>query len=361
MSSITRRFYTELCQTLFRHPSLVDAAEPLIQRVFPWFRAGFYAARVLQIKPQAGCLRLKLKVGQFFPMFTPGQHLQLRVSIRGVPMERTFSICSSVQQLHAQREIELAIKIQPQGHFTGALSGELTPGSYVHLSAPEGDFALSQGSAACLVAAGSGVTPLFSMLTSLSRLTVPLLFVYSYRGTEQLLFAEHWAALQAKFPLLKLVLWDSATRGRLSADHIFEELQPELRGQFLLCGPVAFTQDLRTACLARSVSPTQITAESFGLLQRTTATSQPVRITLGRQQHDLGGQGSILQRAEQSGLVLRYGCRRGVCMQCLCDKSSGVVRNLLTGELSDAGAGRIQLCISEAVSPVELSSEGLIV
>ena len=32
MSSITRRFYTELCQTLFRHPSLVDAAEPLIQR-----------------------------------------------------------------------------------------------------------------------------------------------------------------------------------------------------------------------------------------------------------------------------------------------------------------------------------------
>lgn len=361
MSAVYRRIYTELCQMLFRQSSLAGAAEPLIQRLLPWYNAGFYAARVLQIKPQAGCLRLKLKVSRFFPLFTPGQHLQLRVNISGVPTERTFSICSSVQQLHAQREIELAVKIQPQGHFTGALSGELTPGNYVHLGPPTGDFALSQGSAACLIAAGSGVTPLFSMLTSLSRLTVPLLFVYSYRGTEQLLFAEQWAGLQAKFPLLKLILWDSAARGRLSADRIFEELQPELRGQFLLCGPVAFTQDLRAACLARGISPTQIAAESFGMIQRTAATSQPVRIALGRQQHDLVGQGSILQRAEQSGLVLRYGCRRGVCMQCLCDKSSGVVRNLLTGELSDAGAGRIQLCVSEAVSPVELSSEGLVV
>ena len=138
-------------------------------------------------------------------------------------------------------------------------------------------------------------------------------------------------------------------------------MQPELRGKFLLCGPTEFTQDFRAACLAQGVSPTQISTESFGLLQPTAANSQPVRLALGRQQHDLGGQGSILQRAEQSGLVLRYGCRRGVCMQCLCDKSSGVVRNLLTGELSDAGVGRIQLCISEAVSPVELSSEGLVV
>lgn len=361
MSSIYRRFYTEVCQTLFRQPNIVDAAEPLIQRVFPWFRADFYAARVLQIKPQAGCLRLKLQVSRFFPLFTPGQHLQLRVSIQGVPMERTFSICSSVQQLHAQREIELAVKIQPQGRFTGALSGELTPGSYVHLGAPTGDFALSQDHAACLIAAGSGVTPLFSMLNSLSRLTVPLLFVYSYRGAAQLLFAEHWAELQAKFPLLQLVLWDSAVNGRLTPERLFAKLQPELRGKFLLCGPTEFTQDFRAACLAKGVSPTQISTESFGLLQRTAATSQPVRLTLGRQQHDLGGQGSILQRAEQSGLVLRYGCRRGVCMQCLCDKSSGVVRNLLTGELSDAGDGRIQLCISEAVSPVELSSEGLVV
>ncbi|MDZ7869958.1 MAG: FAD-binding oxidoreductase [Rheinheimera sp.] len=361
MSSIYRRFYTELCQTLFRQPNILTAAEPLIQRVFPWFSAGFYAARVLQIKPQAGCLRLTLKVSRFFPLFTPGQHLQLRVSIRGVPMERTFSICSPVQQLHAKREIELAVKIQPQGRFTSALSSELTLSSYVHLGAPTGDFSLSQDHAACLVAAGSGVTPLFSMLNSLSRLTVPLLFVYSYRGATQLLFAEHWAELQAKFPLLQLILWDSAVMGRLTPERLFAKLQPKLRGKFLLCGPTEFTQDFRAACLAQGVSPTQISIESFGLLQRTAASSQPVRLALGQQQHVLGGQGSILQRAEQSGLVLRYGCRRGVCMQCLCDKSSGVVRNLLTGELSDAGAGRIQLCISEAVSPVELSSEGLIV
>ena len=361
MSSIYRRLYTELCQTLFRQSSIEVAAEPLIQRVFPWFCAGFYAARVLQIKPQAGCLRLKLKVSRFFPLFTPGQHLQLRVRIAGVPATRTFSICSAVQQLHEQREIELAVKIQPQGRFTGALTDALKPGDYVHLSAPTGEFALQQGQPACLIAAGSGVTPLFSMLTSLSRLTAPLLFIYSYRGVSQQLFAEHWAALQAKFPLLTLVLWDSAVQGRLTPDRLFSALQPQLQGQFCLCGPIAFTRELRSALQQKGVACAQIVAESFGIAHSNNTDSQPALLQLGRQKHLLGGHGSLLQRAEQSGLTLRYGCRRGVCMQCLCDKSSGVVRNLLTGEVSDAGPGRIQLCISEAVSAVELSSTECIV
>ena len=92
------------------------------------------------------------------------------------------------------------------------------------MGARTGDVSLSQDHAACLIGAGSGVTPLFSMLNSLSRLTVPLLFVYSYRGAVQLLFAEHWAELQAKFPLLQLVLWDSAASGRLTPERLFAKL-----------------------------------------------------------------------------------------------------------------------------------------
>jgi ferredoxin len=67
------------------------------------------------------------------------------------------------------------------------------------------------------------------------------------------------------------------------------------------------------------------------------------------------GEGSLLQSLEAAGLDPAYGCRRGICMQCLCQKSQGLVRNLVTGETSDAGPGQIQLCISQPLSAVELS------
>lgn len=361
-----QRVYTEICQTLFRQPNISSAAEPLIQRFFPWFSAAFYAGKIVDIQQQADCLRVRLRVSPRFPLFSPGQHVQIRVAINGVATERTFSICSRVQQLQEQREIELAIKIQPHGRFTSALPARLKRGNYVHLSAPAGEFCLPKDSPVCLIGAGSGITPLFSMLSSVSRLTVPMLFIYSYRGISQQLFAEQWQALKAKFPLLTLVLWDSAVQGRLTTERLLNELNPDLRGQFLLCGPHAFTQQLQSQLSAHGVTSTQIRSESYGAMLFSAAESAgatdgaatgQVQLQLGTQLHWLAGHGSLLQLAEQSGLALRYGCRRGVCMQCLCEKSSGIVRNLLTGELSDAGPGQVQLCISAAVGVVELKSQ----
>lgn len=346
--------YQEICQTLFRTTGLAAAAEPFIRRLFPWYKAGFYAARIMMIKPGAGCLRLRLQVSRLFPAFVPGQHLQLRVNIRGVDTERTFSICSSSQMFRQQRQLELMIQIQQGGHFTQALSGLLRPGAYVHLTRPEGEFALQQDVASCLIAAGTGVTPLFSMLSSVSRLTKPMVFIYCFRGTDRQLFAEEWAGLKTRFPLLKLVLWDSRERGRLTPEAILEYIQPDAQRRYYLCGPQDFTTQMGMFLQDSGIRPSHINSESFGGWVSGSDISHPVLLQQGRQRHQLRGQGSLLQRAEQAGLTLPYGCRRGVCMQCLCEKRSGIVRNLLTGELSDAGPGRIQLCISEAVSPVEI-------
>jgi ferredoxin-NADP reductase len=356
MPAIFQTIYQELCQTLFRHTSFTAAAEPILRQFVPAYRAGLHRARILSITPQAGCLRLRLKVSRRFPAFVAGQHLQLHIEIDGRLLERTFSICSAEQRLSELHELELAIQIQPQGRFTGALSGRLRPGHNVYLSRPAGDFCLKRQQPACLVAAGSGVTPLFSMLKSISRLTQPMTFIYSFRGQTRQLFAEEWGALQAKFPLLRLVLWDSASQGRLTPALLLSRLQPDLQAQFYLCGPQQFTTDFSGALIDAGVAKTAIHSESFGVVVPAAGETQPVLLQLGHQIHQLGGHGSLLQRAEQAGLTLPYGCRRGVCMQCLCEKQSGVVRNLLTGELSDAGPGRIQLCISAAVSPVTVQS-----
>lgn len=356
MPAIFQTIYQELCQTLFRQSGFTAAAEPFLRQLIPAHRAGLYRARILSITPQAGCLRLRLKVSRRFPAFVAGQHLQLHVELNGRLLERTFSICSAEQRLSELRELELAVQIQPQGRFTGALPGTLCPGMYVHLSRPVGDFCFERQLPAYLIAAGSGVTPLFSMLSSISRLTQPMTFIYSFRGQTRQLFATEWAALQAKFPLLRLVLWDSEKQGRLTPERLLGELQSDLQAHFYLCGPQQFTVDFSSALLNAGVAKAAIRSESFGIVVPPNGEIQPVVLQLGQQSHQLGGHGSLLQRAEQTGLTVPYGCRRGVCMQCLCEKNSGVVRNLLTGELSDAGPGRIQLCVSEAVSPVTVKS-----
>lgn len=355
ISLMLTNFYQELCQTLFRQRSLSAAAEPLIRKLVPWYRAGLFAARILQITEEAGCLRLRLKVQSGFPLYRPGQHLQLSVRIDGREMERTFSICSPVQSLQQMRELELTIQLQPNGRFTQALPKVLRIGDYVHLSRPEGDFCLQLDRSTCLIAAGTGITPLFSMLSSVSRLALPMVLVYSFRGAARQLFAHELAALQARFPLLTLVLWDSSQQGRLTFEQLRQQVQFDSDSRFYLCGPNGFTAQFSAALQASGVSASQIQTESFGGYAAEGSLHQPVFLQLGQQQHQLNGPGSILLQAENAGVTLPYGCRRGVCMQCLCEKRSGVVRNLLTGELSDAGRGLIQLCISEAVTPVEIA------
>jgi stearoyl-CoA 9-desaturase NADPH oxidoreductase len=62
-----------------------------------------------------------------------------------------------------------------------------------------------------------------------------------------------------------------------------------------------------------------------------------------------------LEGLERVGLNPTFGCRIGICKSCQCIKRSGVVKNHRTGELSDAPNEWIQLCVSSALSPLELA------
>ena len=58
---------------------------------------------------------------------------------------------------------------------------------------------------------------------------------------------------------------------------------------------------------------------------------------------------NLLEALEAAGETPQHGCRMGVCHECKCRKTSGAVRNVLTGEVSE-GEEDIQLCISVAAS-----------
>jgi stearoyl-CoA 9-desaturase NADPH oxidoreductase len=204
------------------------------------------------------------------------------------------------------------------------------------------------------------------MLSSVTRLTQPVLLIYSFRGAEQMLFAESWRDLQSRFPLLQIQFVDTNLRQRLQPGDVETWCKSQPQCQVYLCGPSRFSLDWQNKLLALGVDASAIQQESFGLAAvpflvaaasgAEKPESFPIEIRQSTQVRNISStQGSLLSSLEAAGFNPPYGCRRGICMQCLCQKNQGLVRNLLTGEISDVGPGMIQLCISQPLSAVELS------
>jgi|GEM_PF-82451 len=358
------------CRVALVQPSLRSYLEPLIRLLQPTFRAHLHHAAVVECKQQGNFLQLTLKPEQRWQGFIPGQHLQLVLELAGRAVSRTFSISSSLQEYQQHGHVRLTIQQQQQGLLTphlhqylkgstAAKAGSATS-SCVHLSAASGDFVLQhQQQPIFMLAAGSGITPIHAILMSMTRLTQPLLLIYSFRGVAELLFADSWSLLQQRFPLLQVQLIDTTCRERLQSAELSAWLTDKPDSQIFLCGPSAFSQHWLQQLALLHVPKSQIRQESFGFVatasQGDAKSSQQIAVEQAAQRLTLqSSNGSLLLDLEAAGLNPRYGCRRGICMQCLCQKNQGVVRNLLSGEISDTGPGQIQLCISQPLSAVEL-------
>lgn len=330
---------------------------PLLQRLAPGFLPGHYRARLLYRQWQtADMLKLNFSVSGRWPGFVPGQHVVLTLKHHGRYISRPFSICSPLSLWQSQRQIQLCCKVNHNGEFTPLLN-QLKNGAVVNISKAQGNFVWQQPAAAAVfVAAGSGITPVAAMLLSQRHWLAPVSLFYRCRGVENAALLSDLQQLATRQPLFTLTLSDSRTEPA-------ETLQQQLianssNKQFYLCGPAGFMQQVRTALTNSGVNTTQIRQEQFGLLipapaKHTTDTKQLTAsfIRAGTStQVTLNPQQSLLQSAEQHGLTPRFGCRMGVCFQCVCDKVSGQVRDLRSGALSSHGTEQIQLCVSQPVT-----------
>ena len=64
----------------------------------------------------------------------------------------------------------------------------------------------------------------------------------------------------------------------------------------------------------------------------------------------------LLVVGESVGVVMPYGCRRGICFGCLTPLRYGRVRDLRTGEVHDRAGQMIQTCVSAAAGPLALDA-----
>ncbi len=349
-----RPLWQQLCRILLVQPSLQSYLEPLFRLWQPGYRAGWYRVQWLSAERQGQFLLFRCKPSRRWTGFLPGQHLTLMVEINGRAVSRTFSISSSLQQFQQDGSISLCLQIQTAGQLTPYLAGEIANLPPGYISAASGDFVLQQQQQPLLMlAAGSGITPIYAMLSSISRLTQPLTLIYSSRDADPVLATE-LKQLQEQWPLLQLIFIHSKTSGRLSPEMLVGWVPDVAKRRCYLCGPTGFSQQWQHWLQQQGVPAQAILQESFGLQLTASGKAQPLDIQTQAGRVNTLSQGNLLQSLEQAGLNPRYGCRRGICLQCLCQKQQGQVRNVLTGALSGNGAEMIQLCLTEAVTALQL-------
>ncbi len=326
--------------------------------------------------------------------FKPGQFLTLKASIAGESVRRSYSICSSKQRYASAHEIEVGIKPVQGGLFSNWAT-QLQAGDTLEVMPPEGRFTprLSGGVHRVGWAAGSGITPLLSIIASTlagepdSRFTL----VYCNQRSSTILFNEALQDLKDRYPA-RLSLIHLMSRqaqevalfnGRLDAGKVSELLASLIPAasidETFVCGPEAMIEACEQALLAAGVPRERIHTERFlsgapsGASQFIANSSRPQRaggpndskdpvkatpirlsVALDGKVHELrmAADERILDVALAAGLDLPYSCKGGVCCTCRAKVLEGQVamEKNFTLEAWEVSKGFVLSCQARPVS-----------
>ena len=196
-----------------------------------------------------------------------------------------------------------------------------------------------------------------------SQFPYPVTLLYYAKNRDEFIFQAELEAIAKHFPQVRVYLIN--TRETASDNHLSGHLREEHLQRALnftpehvfICGPNALREAAEALIAENYDHRPACHSESFGLVVKPgagTENAQPVRLTKSHKTIECGPDTPLLEAAEQNGLSPNYGCRMGICHTCKCKKSSGIVRNAVTGKVSGNDEEEIQLCISIPETPVEL-------
>lgn len=320
-------------------------------------------ARVVERRVEArDTVTLRLQPSRHFAGFAPGQHVNVGVEVNGTRLTRSYSP-SSIPR--ADGAVEITVRQVAGGRVSTQLCRETQIGDVLELGPAYGEMTLPQPAteAWLFLAAGSGITPLMSLVRALvarGPLQQDLTLVYWARQRADLCFAAELQGLAAREPRfrLQLVLTQQAdllageSRGR-PGTALLADLVPDLaRHRAYACGPRGFVDSLRELV---GNSARSFQAEAFTPSAPMAATGT-VRVELrasGRVLELPAGQ-PLLAALEAQGVKPDYGCRMGICNTCACSKLGGTTQNLNSGEAQAEPEPALRLCISAARSDLIL-------
>ncbi|PHM74074.1 1,2-phenylacetyl-CoA epoxidase subunit PaaE [Xenorhabdus kozodoii] len=339
---------------------------------------GFHRLRIAAIEketPDAVVVTLHIPAElkkQF--CYHPGQHLTLKATVDNEELRRCYSICSSP----LDDVLQIGVKIIPQGRFSTFINRQLKVGDELDVMRPQGSFGhrprSDQQGHYLAIAAGSGITPILSIIKSTLAREPDSTFtlIYGNRTSRSMMFKEALADLKNRYlsRLQLLYLFSQETtdsplfNGRIDIEHLNHLGKILLNfAQFdhaFLCGPETMLDDAGWVLEQAGIPTKRIHSERFNTGQAQKA-APPANLA-GRSETRVeihldgrilnitmnAGDDSILDAALRQGADLPYACKGGVCATCKCRLKSGEVgmRVNYSLEPDQLAAGYILSCQS---------------
>jgi stearoyl-CoA 9-desaturase NADPH oxidoreductase len=322
----------------------------------PLWSARELRGRILQVRRETeDSATLVIKPGWGFSFdYQPGQYIGIGLPVDGRWRWRSYSLTSSPAAVPTgvgSRTVTITVKAMPEGFLSAHLVDGVEPGTIVRLAAPQGNFVLPDPAPPSILflTAGSGITPVMSMLRTLVRRNqiADITHLHSAPTESDVMFGAELTALAAEHPGYRLQLRETRAQGRLDLTRLAQEVPDWRQRQTWACGPEGLLNQAEKVWSSAGIGD-RLHLERFAVAKAAPA-GEGGTVTFARSGRsvDTDAATSLMDAGEGAGVQMPFGCRMGICQSCVVSLMDGHVRDLRTGQEHEAGT-RVQTCISSA-------------
>ena len=302
-------------------------------------------------------------------VYSAGQYTSLKVIINGKEIIRDYSICS-----HNDEDLSIGVKKLENGLMSSFLNSSIKIGDSMKVSEPRGRFTIQDDfNNIIAIAAGSGITPIMSMLKqTLINTDKTFCLIYSNKSQRTTMFLSEIKELKDQFQsrfFIKYVFTSEQITGhhfgRITESNIFNLLKfPEnefnlLQSSLYLCGPEKMIESVSLALETGGLLKENISYELFTSTKKEvviSCESGDVLITFTvddfTSKVKSNKKKTILDSALDNDIDAPYSCNGGVCGSCIGKLTKGEVKMLNNTVLSESEItdGLILACQAIAIS-----------
>jgi 3-ketosteroid 9alpha-monooxygenase subunit B len=332
-------------------------------------------AGIIQETPEARSFIFRLPPelqSQF--AYKAGQFLTFEIPWNGITIRRSYSLASSPE---SDPWPKVTVKRVTAGRASNWFNDVLKVGDVLRVLPPEGRFILKateQTRPLALLGAGSGITPVLSLLKSTLLTTQrDVLLIYANRDADAIIFRDELALLGRIFGKRLQVHHHLDTKsGFLTVDSVKALLRESGGSDYYVCGPTPFMDTVEASLEQLGVQPVDRFIERYSSpidADRRAAAPAPAAITAevpSVVQIKLDGLvksvpykagATLLQAATAAGLSAPSSCEDGYCGCCMAFKRSGEVQMSTHEALTDADIrkGWILPCQAKVSGPAPVA------
>jgi ferredoxin-NADP reductase/DMSO/TMAO reductase YedYZ heme-binding membrane subunit len=362
--------YVDLRRELAGTHQKLLAAKSAVPKQKPFWSGELLLARIFDETHDVKTFRFVNPNGGRLPFeHTSGQYLNLKLTIDGKRVNRSYTIASSPTRGHY---CEISVK---RSQFASKWIHEnWREGMRIQIGAPSGKFLFAghEADKIVLIAGGVGITPMMSIVRSLTDRgwKGEMYLVFGVRNKPDVIFADELRYLEARYPNLHVKITASSEDGHITKELLAGFVPDFKHGPVMLCGPDPMMTAMRKLLVGMGIPDAEIHQEAFlapapmsmeeaaAAEEVEVADSATINFAKSGKTADATSEQTVLEIAEENGISIPFECRSGICGQCKTKLVSGKVAMDTQDALTpaDRAKGLILACQARCAKDIVLDA-----